>query len=375
MLTDIEVKNFRGFRSLKMNDLGRITLIGGKNGVGKTALLEALWILSGPDLPELGERINVMRGLPSFDPDSVFHNMFFDYDVGSHITIAAHGDWEENSERALEIFLQERQEIGATRADDPNQSNSTALERLTRPQFESETEIVFRYRHNDEREYISRAWWVANQLMPIGAVGTALREEAIVQATQRVSDKANSSFMPAVHRENLQTIASKFSNVQLNGDVERILALISVLDPRLKGLTLITMKNEPVIHAYLEGMRRPIPVQLLGEGLNRMLGFALSMSESSGGMLLVDEIENGLHYSIQQEAFSLLLDLTKAFDVQIFATTHSLECITAAHQALSREGHQEFAYYRLDRVAEEVKAVSYDNEMLDTSIEFGMEIR
>ena len=54
-----------------------------------------------------------------------------------------------------------------------------------------------------------------------------------------------------------------------------------------------------------------------------MLGLVLSMSEASGGLLLIDEIENGLHHSVQEEVFSILLDLAKSFDVQIFATTHS----------------------------------------------------
>lgn len=375
MLTHIEVKNFRGFHSLKMNELGRITLVAGKNGVGKTALLEALWILSGPDLPELSERINGLRGLPSLGPDSVFQDMFFDYDIESRIKIAARGDWKEDSMRALEIFLQERRQIDAIRADDSNQSNSTAIERLTRPQFESETEIVFKYKHDNEQEYISRAWWVADQLMPAGFAGPALAGEGIVQERQAVRNRATSTFIPAVRRDSLQAIASRFSAAQLQGHVDKILALINLLEPRLKELTLITIKDVPVIHAYLEGMRRPIPTQLLGEGLNRMLGFALSMDQASGGMMLIDEIENGLHHSIQEEVFSVLLSLAKAFDVQIIATTHSRECIVAAHKALNKEGHREFAYYRLDRVGEEVKAVSYDVEMLDTSIEFGMGIR
>ena len=234
---------------------------------------------------------------------------------------------------------------------------------------------MFEYSHDDGLEYISRAWWVADQLMPAGFAGPALAGEGIVQERQRVRNRASTTFIPAVHRENLQAIASRFSTAQLQGHVDKILALINLLEPRLKGLTLITIKDMPVIHAYLEGMQRPIPTQLLGEGLNRMLGFALSMEQASGGMMLIDEIENGLHYRVQGEVFSVLLELAKAFDVQIFATTHSRECIVAAHQALNREGHREFAYYRLDRRGKEIKAVSYDVEMLDTSIEFGMGIR
>ena len=375
MLTDIEVKNFRGFRSLEMNDLGRVTLIGGRNGVGKTALLEALWILSGPDLPELGERINEMRGLPSFDPDSVFHNIFFDYDIESRIKISAQGDWEGSSTRVLEIFLQERQQIDAIRHDNFNDSNSVPIERLTRPQFESETEIVFKYEHNDGQEYISRAWWVVDQPMQAGGAGTAPPSEGIAQKRQTVQNRTNSTFMPALHRDNLIALASAFSNVQLQGDVEEILPLIRLLEPRLTDLRLITINSVPVIHARLEGMRRLTPVQLLGEGLNRMLGFALAMERVSGGMLLIDEIENGLHYRVQGEVFSALHRLAKAFDVQIIATTHSLECITAAHEALNKTEKQEFAFYRLDRRDKEVKAVLFDSEMLDTSVEFGMDMR
>ena len=106
-----------------------------------------------------------------------------------------------------------------------------------------------------------------------------------------------------------------------------------------------------------------------------MLGLVLSMSEASGGLLLIDEIENGLHHSVQEEVFSILLDLAKSFDVQIFATTHSNECIRAAHRTLREYGPQELAFYRLDRVNEQVKVVSFDDEMLETATEFNMEIR
>ena len=199
--------------------------------------------------------------------------------------------------------------------------------------------------------------------------------EGIRQERQRVQKRATSVFMAAVHREDLQTIASRLGKLQLLGEEDKLLEFIRPLEPRLRGLVPITIRNTPVIHAYIEGANRPMPVQLLGEGLNRMLVLALSMSEATDGLLLVDEIENGLHHSVQEEVFSMLLNLAKSFDVQIFATTHSDECIRAAHRAHAGQSLQDFAYYRLDRINGEVKAVGFDREMLETAIAHNMDPR
>ena len=377
MLTEIEVKNFRGIRSLEMNDLGRITLVGGRNGVGKTALLEALWTLGTSDLPaELTELIGELRGLPTMGPYSGFHDLFFDYDIGNRIRIAARNDREVKSEWALEVFLEGRRQIDVFRADNPNQPNSASMERLARPQFESETQIVFKYHHNDGYEYNSRAWWFQELVY----VGTAIQPRWRIRQERNKpipdEDRVKAWLISVMDRENLHSLASLFSDAQLQGGIGKILPLLRLLEPRLEELTLITINNVPVIHARLKGVQRLTPVQLLGEGLNRVLGFALWISEVSGGILLIDEIENGLHYRVQEEMFSLLLKLAKAFDVQIIATTHSRECINAAHHALNRDGQEELAYYRLDnRVGEGVKAYHFDAEMLETSIEFGMEPR
>ena len=181
--------------------------------------------------------------------------------------------------------------------------------------------------------------------------------------------------MPALYRKDLHLIASMFSAIQLRGEDDRILRLVRLLEPRLNRLALISINNIPVIHAYIDGIKRPMPVQLLGEGFNRMFGLALSMNEATGGLLLIDEIENGLHHRVQEEVFSTLLKLSKELDVQIFATTHSSECIRKAYVSFDKEDKPEFAFYRLSRVEEGVKAVYFDNEMLETSIKFRMEIR
>ena len=372
MLRSVTVKNFRNLRSVTLEKLGRFTLIGGRNSTGKTALLEALWLLSGPDLPDLSAiESTPFRGLPSsWSQKTLFKDIFRDFDTKNRIDIATRGDWG-NLPRRLEVYLQERRHIDSIRSDVPEMSS---IERMTRSQSEGEFELVFEYHHSNRKKYISRAWWIAEQLTSIGP-GPGLTSEGIRQERQIVQNRAVSVFMPAIHREDIQTTASRLGRLQLEGEDDRVLNLAGQLEPRLKRLSAITIKNIPVIHAYMEGVKRPIPVHLLGEGFNRMLGLALAMKEATGGLMLIDEIENGLHYSIHRKVFSTLFDLAKEFDVQIFATTHSSECIRAAYRSFAKKDKPEFSFYRLSRINDDIKAVYFDNEMMETSIEFRMEIR
>jgi AAA15 family ATPase/GTPase len=92
-------------------------------------------------------------------------------------------------------------------------------------------------------------------------------------------------------------------------------------------------------------------------------------------VLLIDEIENGLHYSVLPTVWKGLLLAAKEFDVQIFATTHSWECILAADQAAREQANYELELIRLDRVKEDIKATIIDGNALETAKELGWEMR
>ena len=187
--------------------------------------------------------------------------------------------------------------------------------------------------------------------------------------------RPDSVFIPSLAREDIQTIASRFGELQLEGKDAEILSILRPLEPRLKSLIPITIRNTTVIHANIQGLNRPIPIQLLGEGLNRMFVLTLAMGTATGGLLLIDEIENGLHHTVLPEVFATLLEMARTFDVQVFATTHSAECIRAAHEALKEADRHEAAFYRLQRTNGEIKAVGFDQEMLETAITHEMEVR
>ena len=374
MLTELTVTNFRNLKALSLEHLGRITLIAGKNGVGKTALLEALWLLSGPDVPELGMRLNAYRGLPITGPGTFYRDLFRNFNTQQHIRITAQGDWGSLA-RQLEIYLQDRKQIQASSADIQEKGS---IEHSTRPLAESDFEFVFKYRHDDDKEYLSRAWWF--QEMPNPAQfdpteATSGGREGIRGERQTLNDRPHSVFMASFVREDLQTVASRFGELQLEGKDVEILRLLRPLEPRLKGLIPVAIRNTTIIHASIEGSSRPMPIQLLGEGLNRMFVLALAMGAATGGLLLIDEIENGIHHTVLEESFVTLLEMARAFDVQVFATTHSAECIRAAHKALKEADQHEAAFYRLQPTNGEIKAVAFNQEMLETAIFHRMEVR
>jgi AAA15 family ATPase/GTPase len=113
----------------------------------------------------------------------------------------------------------------------------------------------------------------------------------------------------------------------------------------------------------------------MGEGIGRLLSIILAIANAKGGTILIDEIENGLHYSVLSNVWKAIADAARRADVQIFATTHSLECIRAAHEAFESSDKYDFRYHRLERIKDEIRSVTYDQENLAISDEMNLEMR
>lgn len=366
MLKNFTVSHFRSLKDCCLDPLGRFTLIAGKNGAGKTALLEALWLFTGSDTPELGMRVNTFRGLSHVNLPTAFHDLFHNLDARNPIKMRAH-EFPDSQAMELEISVQDRQGISKT---DLQTMRNWPLERPVTSQIVSDKEIVFQYRDAKGNPYVSRAWWSLDPSNPDGP-----DTRSLLQQRQTVPGKISSALIPAIFRHTPQGLASLFGTAQLAGREEEVLTFLKPLEPRLARLSPIPLGDQTAIYAYLDGHSDPVPTQLLGEGFNRMLTLALSINAAQGGMLLIDEIENGLHHSIHGEAFTVIKNMTEACDVQICATTHSYECVVAAYKAFGGIDANDFAFYRLDRKGNETHPVKYDNQMVEAAIKLHMEVR
>ena len=125
----------------------------------------------------------------------------------------------------------------------------------------------------------------------------------------------------------------------------------------------------------LNGKSERIPLRRLGEGMNRLFGLILALVNAKNGVCLLDEIENGLHFSIQPEVWRLIFEVARRLNVQVFATTHSWDCLTAFQEAASENEDEEGLVIRLVNKNGRIRVTFFDEKGMKVIVREGMEIR
>jgi hypothetical protein len=178
-------------------------------------------------------------------------------------------------------------------------------------------------------------------------------------------------FILSYARPSSEENARRYSNLQLAGRQSMLVKALKLLEPNLDRL-LVLYPNK----LWGELGTKLLPLSLMGDGLNRLANLIMAISENRGGVVLVDEIENGLHYSVLKDVWKVIAKTARELDTQVFATTHSWECIVAAHQAFSEDSVYDFALHRLEQRKDGgIRVVTLDQETLAASIEMGFEVR
>ena len=376
MYTSFYIENFRCFGGLTVEPLARVNLICGENNTGKTALLEALWLHSGPNSPDLGLRLNNFRGIAGPDPRRLLHDLFRNFDPQRTITLEAKGDWN-NYQRRLRIKSQSRgTEVFVPQVPD-EQSLSGRVSRETNVSVVSDTEIVLEYLDEHGKKFVSAGRWeISEAPLPDGVplVPFSLTSQGMAMSRANMPARPSGIFLSARHRNRPDEDVARFGNVVLEGEADSIVNCLKAVDSRIGRLETIAAAPSPMIYAEI-GIGRPVPMDFLGDGVGRLLSMALAFQEASNGTILIDEVENGLHHNALQGVWENLNRLSQRFNVQVFATTHSYECMVAARDAFTAAEQQDLHIHRLNHIEGEVSATTYSFEALDFTLSYGAELR
>jgi predicted ATPase len=374
-LSSLAVKNFRQLRDLSIADLGHLNLIVGGNNSGKSTLLDALRLFAGKAAPSLIEELLLSHGElqntiqdASGDllPEQAIANLFFGRKFpvadGDRIIV---GDADLKQFASLEhIYLQEEFE---SREIDGEAATFRRLRRLAKANAAQASSAI------EAVEIVSSD---GPDLLGAAARTTRIALEDMFSKRPSVRSRLEESIVGIPYsyvssRFNTQnSLAEAWDAVVLTDGESLALDALRIIEPQTVGLAFVQNNrprayraspsrpvDERIAVLKVVGVELPVPLQSMGDGMARLLQLVLSALRAGDGFLLVDEIENGLHFSVQERLWDVLFALSKRYGLQVFATTHSSDCVRAFSEVSLRYQDLDGKLLHMDRVESNGEAV------------------
>ena len=380
-LPDLYIENFRGIKKLSIPRLGRVTLLAGRNGAGKTSVLDAVRIFSARG------RFNVLGVLLDKREERVFL-------VDDNYEDVAQPDWTalfygRNISEDVQISIgpkndEEHLTISVTLLTDeqPFLVERLAPYRMLEGRIRA---LTVRYKElgysvplhipNDMWEYsdiVDRE--VAAALRgPVGYGERASDQDLpppikfFSVGPEMLDNFALSAYWTKIALTDGERLVAESLRMMYGEEVERVSVVgAKSASSKVDGRQAI---------AKLRSRDRPVPLISLGDGAMRLFGITLALANSRGGFLLIDEVENGIHYSVLQDFWRMILRTAHENNVQVFATTHSWDCVRGFAQAAVENENVEGVLVRLEKEEDGLRAVRYSERRLKIAAEQRIEVR
>lgn len=337
-ITNLSVEGFRALQHLTITGLGRVNLITGRNNTGKSSVLEALRLLTSDAslsiifsiLSDREEDISEIEEVEwRNDADSLFQlaSLFSGFpqltDPFQPITIRATGDT-----RSLDMVLG----IGwVSRTGDAD----------------SPFRLIERQNHVFEEDAGLPALIIESsgikRLIPMNKFRHRAYSTYRRSTESREEPPLRCRYVSPYGGEKTFTLGTLWDSIALSDQEKNVVEALRIIDPDISAVSMVggegaRQRRTAIVRS--SKFERPVPLRSFGDGLNRLFGIVLSLVNAKNGILLIDEFENGMHHSVQFDAWRAIFRLAQNLGVQVFATSHSWDAIEAFQKAAAETPEQ-----------------------------------
>ena len=352
MIDNIRIQKFRGIKDCTIDDLKRINLFLGYNNCGKSSVLDATFIYAGSTNPRLPITINWTRHYMNSGPESIRLNF---YRLNTDEDILMEGIYGKTKRSVVIRYGEHMSPVLQAPSPDAMSGNDKIYT------LSLKTEIK-----NDE--------------------GTAETYDTAIHFSSSHPGKTQIKDAPNEYREKLKCLyltasepyhdnAKHYSVILANKQEKFVIDILKEIEPNLKDIVLAG--NELLVDI---GFDKRIPIQVLGDGIRKLLSLIISIYYCSNGILLVDEIDNGMHYKSMPAMWRAILKAAKEYNVQLFATTHNIDSLQTLCKVVetqeSRALEDDIRVYTLRKTSDDtLKAIKSTYRQFNHLINQEIEIR
>jgi hypothetical protein len=341
MIVAATVERFRGLQRLEVDGFGRVNLIIGRNDCGKTALMEALMIAEGAEGASHRARFvqQLRRPADASDFGRFWRPLFWNQDADRGFRVALR-----NAQKTLQVEFRK---------------GSAPPLMVTEPSGGA-TPLV--------------SWAVDVRITDGGERTEPILGNAGVLTLAPLPSGGARWITPgrSIGPEEI----GLFSKLKYGGSEGQLLDLVKEIDDRISGIEILSPTGtEAELFVRLQPDSPLLPIAMMGDGLQRCFEIGVAAAAHEWPFLYIDEIDNGLHHSTLEPVWRWLANISRRRGLQVFATTHSEECIHAAARAFTGLSDDGLRVIRLDRHEDRTTAAIYDRDLVEATERMGMEIR
>jgi AAA15 family ATPase/GTPase len=359
MLNSLYIKNYRNLKELQIDSVAQVNLITGKNNTGKSSVLEALAIYASKGdlsyifqlLENRGEYFKPIDSNYAMDSNirslsSLFTDRIVKLEFNNPDLITVKGN-----ENSLTFGFSVWRELNETLSKIEDRDGEITFD-VTIVTFSSKEKPV-RMSYNLERAYFDQSKY------------------------GKFKEPNKFQFIKTVNID--QEINEKlFDTIALTEKESYVIDALKIIEPKTERIAFVKEEKSQLRTAVikLSDTSEVLPLKSMGDGINHILTIILAAVNCENGYLLIDEFENWLHHTVQEQLWKIIFKLAQDLNIQVFATTHSEDCVRGFSKVLNNlDNTVTGQYIRLENKNGEIKVVDYSPEELEIANQHNIETR